>query len=247
MPRFQNQSILVVGAYSEIGRAVARRMAEEGAQILGVGRDEARLQQARGELPGAGHEILVADAADWSQLQPAIQVGKRLGGFAGAVVAAGLHEVRPLSLLDADTLHRAYDANVTTALLATRLMTKAASRDGAGVVWLSSAAALRGTAAFGAYAAAKGALVSAARVAAVELAARRIRVNVVAAGVVRTAMSEAWLGKLNDAQKQAIEKDHLLGLGRPEDVAGVVAFLLSSDARWMTGSLLTVDGGLCAR
>jgi NAD(P)-dependent dehydrogenase (short-subunit alcohol dehydrogenase family) len=81
----------------------------------------------------------------------------------------------------------------------------------------------------------------------VELASRRIRINVIAAGVVRTAMSQAWLSHLNEEQLAAVEKDHPLGLGTPEQVAGAIRFLLSDDSAWMTGSVLTVDGGLAAK
>lgn len=186
----------------------------------------------------------MADAAVWEQLQPVIQAGKRLGGFCGGVVCAGLHEVRPLSVLDPQSIARTFEANVTTALMATRAFAKSAAKEGGSMVWISSVAALRGTATFAAYSAAKGALISAARVAAVELASRHIRVNTVAAGVVHTAMSRSWLSLLSDPQREALEKGHLLGVGQPDDVADVIAFLLSSDARWMTGSVVTVDGGL---
>jgi NAD(P)-dependent dehydrogenase (short-subunit alcohol dehydrogenase family) len=241
---FQGQPILLVGASSGIGLAAARRLAERGARIVGLGRHEERLAAAIDSLPGCGHERLVADASDWEQLQAVVASGKRLGGFAGAVVCAGLHELRPLAVLDAAALNRAMTANVTTALMTTRAVSKCAAKDGAGVVWLSSVSATKGSAGFAAYAAAKGALVSAAKVVAIELASRRIRVNVVAAGVVRTPMSDAWLSKLTEEQLHAVEKHHLLGLGTPEDVAGAIGFLLSADARWMTGSVLTVDGGL---
>jgi len=237
---------LIVGAYSAIGRATARKLAGEGGRIVGVGRKEDALRAVLDELPGEGHEAVVADAAVWEQLQPAIQFGKQAHGFAGGVVCAGLHEMRPLAVLDAQALARSFEANVTSAILSTRALAKVASKEGCSMVWLSSVAALRGTPAFGAYAAAKGALISAARVMAVELAARRIRVNVVAVGVVQSAMSQGWTSLLTEAQKDELAKKHLLGIGQPDDVADVIAFLLSDRARWMTGSTLTVDGGLSA-
>lgn len=246
MSRFQGRNILVIGASAGIGQATARRLADEGATIVGVARNADRLAAAVATLPGSGHKALAADAASWEQLQPVLQIGRQLGGLAGCVVCAGLHEVRPLAVLDTAGLMRSLEANVAPAMLAAKAFAKAVRPEGGAVVWLSSVAALRGTAAFGAYAAAKGALISAARVAAVELAPRRIRVNVVAAGVVRTAMSEGWLKLLQAPQVEAVEKDHLLGVGQPEDVAGVIAFLLSDDARWITGSVVTADGGLSA-
>jgi NAD(P)-dependent dehydrogenase (short-subunit alcohol dehydrogenase family) len=237
----------VTGASSGIGFAVAKRLAEEGATIVAVSRDKARLALAVAALPGSGHVALAADAAVLSQLADAVALGREHGGFAGGVFCAGVHDVRPLSLLDGDQLRTAIDANLLTALNATKVVVKAPAKAGASVVWMSSLAALRATVGFGAYSAAKGALLSACRVAAAELAARRIRANTIVAGVVATPMSEGWLSKLTEDQRKDIERAHLLGIGRPENVAGAAAFLLSDDASWITGSTLVVDGGLSVR
>ena len=237
MSRFDGKLVLLVGGYSGIGIAAAERLANEGASLVLVGRQEEKLRTTLVKLSGSGHEIVVADAAFSEQLQPVVEIGRKRGGYSGAVVCAGSHMVRPISILNREAIAQSFEANVTTALLATAAFAKAASKEGGGMVWLSSVAATRGTAA-------KGALISAARVAAIELAPRRIRVNVIAAGVVETAMSQSWLAMLNDEQKAAIQRRHLLGIGQPDDVAGVIAFLLSDDARWMTGSVVTADGGL---
>ncbi|MEN6407986.1 MAG: SDR family oxidoreductase [Thermoguttaceae bacterium] len=247
MNRFEGKCILIVGGYSGIGQSAARRLAEEGASLVLVGRQEDKLRLAIAALPGSGHKIVVADCAVQEQLQPLVQIGRQRGGFDGMVVCSGFHAMRPISVLNRESIDQAFEANVATALLATGAFAKAANKAGGGVVWFSSVAAMRGTASFAAYSAAKGAIISAARVAAVELAPRHIRVNVIVAGVIQTAMSEGWMSRLNDEQRAAVAKQHLLGLGQPEDVAGVVAFLLSDDARWMTGSILTVDGGLSAQ
>lgn len=161
-----------------------------------------------------------------------------------AVLAAGQHAFYPLQLMRGRTIDEMLANNVRSALLCTRAAVKLAPRGGASIVWVSSAAAILGQPAESLYAAAKGALVSACRSLATELAPRRIRVNAVAPGVVETPMSRAWLSLLNPDQVNAVRGRHLLGFGSPCDVAAGIAFLASDEARWITGTCLTIDGGL---
>ena len=242
--RFENRVVLVTGASSGIGLAVANLVSREGGTVVGVARNADRLGAAIQSLPGRGHAAIAADVSVWSELAPVIATGKQLGGYSAGVFCAGAHEVRPFTLLDAEYLRRSFDANVITAVSATRALSKSMHKDGAASVWLSSIAALRATVGFGAYSAAKAALLGAARVAAVELARRKVRVNVLIAGVVDTPMSSSWLDALSDEQRSAVAKAHLLGVGTPDDVASVAAFLASDQSRWMTGSLVVADGGL---
>jgi NAD(P)-dependent dehydrogenase (short-subunit alcohol dehydrogenase family) len=114
------------------------------------------------------------------------------------------------------------------------------------IVFLSSVAGLTGQAGIAAYAASKGAIVSLTRALAVELAAEHIRVNCVAPGVVITEMGQELLGMLAPEQGAALEAMHLLGLGTPRDVSYAIAFLLAETARWITGTVLVVDGGYTA-
>ena len=114
-------------------------------------------------------------------------------------------------------------------------------------MYLSSVAGTTGQPGVSAYAASKGAVIALTRSLAVELAPERIRVNCVVPGMVPTPMSDGLLAKLSETQRKDVERQHLLGLGSVADVAGPVLFLLTDGARWMTGSVLTVDGGLTAQ
>lgn len=249
MNRFEGRTILVTGAGSGIGRASALRLSEEGARIIALDRDSARLDESASSLTGEGHLRRTVDTTDESALAAmAAELREAKVQLDGAVHCAGIHGLRPLQLLDNAALLEMLNSHVVSSVALTRAIVTArlVPPDGASIVWFSSTAALRGGAGTLAYAAAKGALISAARVLAVELAKRKIRVNVIAPGVVRTPQSEAFLAKLTPGQADALVADHLLGIGEPDDVAGTVAFLLSGDARWITGATIVVDGGLTA-
>ena len=249
MTRFQGQTILVTGASSGIGRASAMRLAEEGARIVLVARNLPRLEETCVQLARTGHLVHSCDVTNEAAvIEMANELRKNVGALNGVVHCAGIHWLRPLQITDSDALQEMLTSHVVSSIALTRAVVtrRLAAKEGCSIIWFSSAAALQGGAGTVAYAAAKGALISAARVLAVELARRKIRVNVIAPGVVHTPQSEAFLSNLAPEQVKAIADEHLLGLGEPEDIAGVVAFLLSEDARWITGTTIVADGGLTA-
>jgi NAD(P)-dependent dehydrogenase (short-subunit alcohol dehydrogenase family) len=247
--RFAGRTVLVTGASSGLGRATAERVASEGGRVLLVARDGGRLEQVRGSLPGSDHVARTCDVTDEVALTALVTELKELGGEVhGVFHAAGIHWLRPLQLTDATSLKAMLESHVVSSFALTRALVqkRLTAKQGCSMVWMTSAAALRGGAGASAYAAAKGALVAAVRALANELVRRAIRVNAIAAGVVRTPQSEAWLGQLTAEQLQAVEVGHLLGIGTPQQIAAVAAFLLSDDAAWITGTTLVADGGLTA-
>ncbi len=241
-------TFLVTGASSGLGLAIAVGAAQLGAKVVLVARDAVRLDAARAALPGGGH---ASEAFDLSQIDAIPswmrELAQRHGVFHGLVHSAGVLTTKPLRMQTGADWETAMRINVAAAAALVKGFRQKGVVAGTGsVVLLSSVMALAGQPGQTLYSATKGALVAMARSMALELARENIRVNCVAPAVVITGMSAQLQQNVSPEQFAAITAMHPLGLGQPEDVAHAATFLLSSAARWITGTTLTVDGGYTA-
>jgi NAD(P)-dependent dehydrogenase (short-subunit alcohol dehydrogenase family) len=239
---------LITGASSGIGRATALELSRRGASIIAVGRDEARLQSVLQELHGSGHEIESYDLTETKGIPAMIRsLAARSGRIDGIVHCAGIHQTAPLRAIESADLGSIFEMNVTTGfMLAKGVRHKQVRGESLSVVFLASAVGLVGQIGVSAYSASKGAVISATKSLALELAREQIRVNCVCPGVVTTPMTDDLRNKVGQAAFEEIEAAHPLGLGNAADVAYAIVFLLSDEARWITGTALSVDGGYTA-
>jgi NAD(P)-dependent dehydrogenase (short-subunit alcohol dehydrogenase family) len=241
--------ILVTGASSGIGQATAILLAELGCQVVLAARNEDRLRDTFAKLHGHGHLLKVIDLAEVRCIEPWLkEIAATAGPLNGFVHSAGINRTTPIRFEKPNTDDPLWRINyhaATALLMAFRKPSIRAST--ASVVFVSSIAGLTGQPGISAYCASKGALNAFARAAALEMAPEHIRVNCVAPGLVHIMLSSVADNKLSDAQNKGIEDAHPLGLGKPEDVANAIAFLLAETGRWITGTTLVVDGGYTAR
>ena len=242
------RTVLVTGASSGLGRAAAEMIAGCGGRIIGVGRDEARLGAAIDALAGQGHQARVCDLSDADAAAALVgEASKDAGGLHGLFHSAGEGLILPTRLTKPANIQAVFGAAVNGAFgLVRGAARQGVMAPGASLVLMSSVAAHRGRAGMAAYSAAKAAIEGAVRALAVELAPREIRVNALAAGGVQTEMNERITANLAEGGADAYAAAHPLGMGRPEDVAAAVLFLLSPAARWITGTAMVVDGGYSA-
>jgi NAD(P)-dependent dehydrogenase (short-subunit alcohol dehydrogenase family) len=237
------RTILVTGATSGIGRACAERLAAVGARLVLTGREAATLNAVLADVDSTVR--LEVDLAKPDAPSVIAAELKRLAvPLDGAVFAAGVSAMRPVMMESVDTLEKMWRVNYAAAIGTAGVLQKARLlRPGGSLVFFSSASAGSGGGGMVSYASTKGAIESAVRALAVELAPQRIRVNAVAPGVVVTPMSDRNLERLSADQRTALEKRHPLGFGQPDDVAAAVEFFLGQGSRWVTGAVLAVDGG----
>jgi NAD(P)-dependent dehydrogenase (short-subunit alcohol dehydrogenase family) len=235
---------LVTGASSGIGRESARRLSQGGPLLL-HGRDLTRLEETRSlcHTPQR-HRLWLYDLADVAGIEASLSETLTASNLQVArfVHCAGALRVGPLRLLDRGAIEQTINVNFLSAVEITRLLVRKKINEKAlnGVVFVSSTASQFGARGFGIYCASKSALDGYMRALAVELAPA-IRVNAVLPGAIRTAMTEHMF---NDPEVvEGMQRDYPLGVGDPSDIAAAVQFLLSDEARWITGQQLVVDGG----
>ena len=241
------QHVAVTGACGGIGRAVAAELERCGFGVWALDRAEADPAVVFADRPGV--RVLPCDLSEESAIASAVkQMVDESGPLRGLVHCAGFDKLAPLYLAKRRDAEALMAIHVYAAMdLCKQLAKKGRASEGCSVVLISSMSAHEGAAGHTAYAAAKGALEGFLPSAACELADRGIRLNELVLGVVRTQMSQGFIGKLDDAQMDDLLKGYPLGLGTPDLVAPIVRFLISDDSRWITGQKLFADGGHSVR
>lgn len=235
----EGKTVLVTGASSGIGRQVAKTVAEAGASVVASGRDEGRLESLLAELGGAGHRIVCADLSNDEAIK---KLAEQSGKIDGLVYSAGVSALAPVRLASRSHVQGQLDLNYTGPfLLAQQLLLRNAIVAGGAVVFISSISAHIGVHGVAAYGASKAALEAMAKVLALEVAKKKIRVNCLAPGLVETPMLAAARSTTGGLEETLAK--YPLGVGMPEDVANAAVFLLSTASRWITGTTLVLDGG----
>jgi len=236
----EGKTVLVTGASSGIGRQIAISVAEAGAAVIASGRDEARLSALLSELGHARHRVVVADLSEDASIKT---LAEQAGKIDGVVHSAGISALAPVRLASRAHVQSQLDINYTGPLLLTQhLLLRNAIAAGGAIVFVSSISAHIGVQGVAAYGASKAALEGMARVLAMEVAKRKIRVNCLAPGLVETPMLAAARSTTGGGLDETLAK-YPLGVGQPEDVANAAIFFLSSASRWITGTTLVLDGG----
>lgn len=234
------KQILVTGASSGIGKAIAVACAKMGATVIVTGRNVERLNETLNLMSEGDHKAISADLTKAEDIESLVAELPKLDGL---VQCAGVGSRVPCKNIGKEDLQHVFMPNVEapilfqTAILSKRKINKAAS-----IVYVASRAANAPSVGNAAYSASKGAIISYAKCLALELAPRLIRVNCICPGMVWTELI------LKDGvDKEQLEQSQLTyqlkRFGQPEDIANLAIYLLSDASSWMTGSSLDISGG----
>jgi 3-oxoacyl-[acyl-carrier protein] reductase len=243
--RVQDLVVIVTGAGRGIGRAIATRFAAEGAQVAILDRDEAPAEAVAAAIRAAGGAALgvPCDITDRAACRAAIAaVVAHFGGVDVLINNAGVTADARLDSLDEEDFDRVVDTNLKGAFNLTQAALPPLRASGRGrILNTASTVGIHGNFGQTNYAAAKGGLIAMTKTWARELGREGITVNAVAPGFIRTEMTASVPAKvIASAEARA----SLGRIGTPEDVTGAFLFLASDDARYVTGQVLIVDGGL---
>lgn len=235
------KTILLTGASSGLGKQSALTLSQYGANLIITGRDQKRLQQTFDLLEGSGHEQVVADLSKEEDVQ---KLSSGLPKIHGVLYSVGVSSIVPAAFLQKEEIEKVFDTNfknilyLNTALLRQKKFEKAAS-----ILFISTISAKYPYVGGSLYVSAKTALEGYARVLALELAKKKIRVNCLRPAFVKGSMLQETREQLSEEVIKQIDKKQPLGLGEAVDVANTVVFFMSDASKWITGTNLVLGGG----
>lgn len=236
-----NKTILVTGASSGIGRAIAIECSKMSATVILTARNEVRLQETLSQMDGENHSVIVADLSKQSDL---LNLVEKLPVLDGLVNCAGLTKTLPFQFTNAESLEEIMSVNFTApTLISAQLVKEKKFKKNSSIVFISSiSGTMCGWVGNSMYSASKGAVNGMMKNMALDLASKGIRVNSVNPGMVETHIFDA--GTITAEQLEDDKKRYpLKRYGKPEEIAYAVIYLLSDASQWVTGSSLIIDGG----
>lgn len=238
---FTGENFVVTGAGSGMGRQITIELAQAGAKVLALDLSEKALSELSKQYPTVTG--VAVNVCDYVAVEQAVSdFVNNNGKLNGCVHAAGISALTPLRCYDEEVARKVMDVSFWAGINLVRVVTKSSfAVRGTSNVLFSSVSALSGEKAMFAYAGTKAAMLPAVKSMAKELSVKGHRVNCVMPGWVQTPMTGAMMSNLDTFADR-----HLLGIGKDTDVSGVVLFLLSGRANWITGSAIAVDGGYLA-
>lgn len=236
----EGKRLLVTGASGGIGKAVAVQCAAQGASMYVTARNIEKLNETKNLLGEKEHFVLPADLNNDDDIIALVQ---QLPLLDGLVLNAGMIKTVPVKFIRRELLQTMFNVNIQSSMmLIQQLLKQKKINENASICFISSVASNYVHLGNSVYSASKGAVNSFSKALALELAPKKIRVNAILPGFVETGILNN--GAIGSEQIEEHMKNYPLGrYGKPEDIAYLVQYLLSDASVWMTGSLLTIDGG----
>ena len=249
--RFHGKIALITGASSGIGAAIARKLCSEGAKVSLFARRERLLEQLLKEIRESGSDGLyyAGDVTDGQAVKNCVaKTFDSFGKIDILVNSAGVEMLLPLVMTSEEKWKYTMDVNLGGTIRFIQNVQPIMTRSKGGVIVnMASITGLIGMQGLSIYSMTKGGVIALTRSLAVELASRRIRVNAIAPGIVQTELTQKSFKSLTEEQVRQLREMYPLGFGSVEDVASAAAYVASDEARWMTGTILVIDGGYSAK
>lgn len=241
----EGKNIIVTGASSGIGACIAITCAGMGANTLISARNEERLLSTFSQMEGENNKIMICDLTKEDEIDI---FSNSLPNLDGLILCAGITKTIPVKFISKDAIETIFQTNVfSSMMLVQKLLKLKKINKGASIIFISSISSSFADKGNSIYSASKGALNSFCKVLALEVAARKIRTNCIQPGFVPANSKMLDSGIITAEQLAEDEKNYPLGFGEPSDIANGCLYLLSDASKWVTGSIITIDGGVTLR
>ena len=241
----KEKTIIVTGASSGIGRQCAIDCSKMGAKVILIARNQERLEETLCSLDNNDHQVYSYDLTQIDGIKDLVnEIVSSNGKINGLIHAAGIEITKPIKLLEPCDFEMIYRTNNLSGFELMRQLSSIKNMNkGGSIIFISSITAIIGRSGVAAYAASKGAMISATKTFALELAKRQIRVNCISPGTILTPMMQKYLNDLDEISRQKRVDGFPLGLGETTDISNACIYLLSDASRWITGQNIIIDGG----